>query len=98
MTNFLIKTLQEGDRAAKKLIDAFCEPNVRNTNNHPNCEYVFSCEGMEEFEKALESSHHSRSLKLLESLRKQYFQKGDMQESIALFLKDIDEAINLYKK
>ena len=35
------------------VIDQFCEPHVTKTNDHPNCEYVFSCEEMEMLEKIM---------------------------------------------
>lgn len=51
-----IKTFIEDSRKdAEILIDSFCEPKVTNTNEHPNCEYVFTCEEMEAFEKKLTS-------------------------------------------
>lgn len=65
-----IKTfIEDSEREAEMLIDSFCEPKVTKTNEHPNCEYVFTCEEMEAFENKLKSFTSQKLRELIGEVR-----------------------------
>lgn len=46
---------EEWEERFNSIFDSFCEPNVTKTNEHPNCQYIFSCEEMENFDKDIKN-------------------------------------------